>query len=143
MAKDQSRIAQTVARLKATASGFLSGTASNSPYAEITADGKATGGYSTASATVPDFNDSAYGFGTSGDNVATKAASVRTDDPTAQAIAGATQAGAAQAVASAAFTENWLLRGTVIILGFIFVAVGLSMFRGSPVITLPKAVVPK
>jgi hypothetical protein len=34
--------------------------------------------------------------------------------------------------------NNWIARGTTIILGFIFVAVGLSMFRGSPILNIAK-----
>lgn len=35
------------------------------------------------------------------------------------------------------FVGGWLVRATVIVLGFIFVAVGLSMFKGNTIVAVP------
>lgn len=35
--------------------------------------------------------------------------------------------------------QNWFVRGTIIILGFVFVAVGLSMFKGPAIAVIQKA----
>lgn len=52
--------------------------------------------------------------------------------PTADGVATA----GAQVSAAGTLVSKWLIRGTVILLGFIFVAVGLSMFKTGQAITV-------
>lgn len=58
---------------------------------------------------------------------------------------GATDVGGTPAIALDAVTAtgsvlpvNWFVRGIVVILGFVFVAVGLSMFKGAVLSTIAK-----
>lgn len=61
-------------------------------------------------------------------------------DGAATATGAKTPAGTGNPIADAVGgLEHWFVRGVVIILGFIFVAVGLSMFRGNTIIETIKS----
>lgn len=105
----------------------------------------------------------AAGIGTSntfdtsnpGTNFAAPASGLYTGTQSQPAISGSgdssTALGDTSAVATGSGTvaiggvEGWFLRGTIIVLGFIFVGVGLSMFRtpGQTIIEATKGVVGK